>query len=776
MNKTSKQVWMIATILFAIAITTFTLTPMVMHPWNVIPYITGDGGKNIFTYLYHALYGKGIWFTGMNYPYGEHIVFAADQPLLSVTLNSFTNSTPGQALALMGWLISLSYIIAISYIYKILSHFGVKPFIALFFAGLIGIFTPQLMRIQGHYGLSYSCIMPMLFFWTIRYNENPQWKYPFYIFILGCFFTFLHPYFAAFILIWVIAYAVGCFIFTKNTFTEWIKHVLPILFSAISVLALFVLMMKLTDPAKDRPVSPLGMLENCTTANQIFTSYFSPVWRYVKDHTKYTGVSESGEGYNYVGIVTIAVLLFSLVMGIINKLNKNENNNIVSNRRFSPIWLFIAITTLLFSMGVPFIWHMEWLLDYVSLLRQFRTLGRFGWIFYYVIAVYSVVVINTWYVHYIRKKKTVTGYLIILTTMAIWSYEASGYVLHEKKDLDNAADNIAIISPPGKITWPGFLKEHHFVSGDFQALLIFPFFEIGTEKLSMGDDFNGLNTFGISIYAALQLHLPMIDAMMSRTSWSIAEKQVKIIAGPYVHKPILDEIKNDKPFLLLQYEGDSLTIDQKYLLTASDYIDHFQSCYIYACYPSRLRANDKKNADSINAITPYIKPGNDSSIRGSGTWYINHFDSGTATQLLFSNGAIPQIPEVETTIANIPVKPGYDNQLYEFSCWFLLSKYDPYCPYYNIQLLDSSGNKIKEMNGFVKHSTDNYGLWFRSNVFFTIPASCSQLKCRLFNYNKKCYQILDEIMLRPAEALIISKDANENIMVNNHLFKSHSEH
>ena len=35
----------------------------------------GDGSKNYFTYLYHILYEKGWHFTGMNYPWGEHISF-----------------------------------------------------------------------------------------------------------------------------------------------------------------------------------------------------------------------------------------------------------------------------------------------------------------------------------------------------------------------------------------------------------------------------------------------------------------------------------------------------------------------------------------------------------------------------------------------------------------------------------------------------------------------------------------------------------------------------
>jgi hypothetical protein len=125
----------------------------------------------------------------------------------------------------------------------------------------------------------------------------------------------------------------------------------------------------------------------------------------------------------------------------------------------------------------------------------------------------------------------------------------------------------------------------------------------------------------------------------------------------------------------------------------------------------------------------------------------------------------------EAAIASIRVKPAYDSQVYELSCWFLMSRDNSYAPAYELRMTDSSGNTIRSMPVAVKESTDNQGLWFRSNVFFPVPASCHSIKFVLSNPIKDCYLAMDELMLRPADALIISKDAGNRIMVNNHFFE-----
>ena len=47
---------------------------------------SGDGLKNYFSLSWYVLHDDGLHFSGMNAPYGEHILFTDNQPILAVAL------------------------------------------------------------------------------------------------------------------------------------------------------------------------------------------------------------------------------------------------------------------------------------------------------------------------------------------------------------------------------------------------------------------------------------------------------------------------------------------------------------------------------------------------------------------------------------------------------------------------------------------------------------------------------------------------------------------
>ena len=772
MNKLQHTVWFSIAVVFAVCLTIFTLSNYITEPWHVLPTTYGDGMKNAFTYLYQSVYGKGFWFEGMNYPYGEHIVYTDGQPFLSVLFATcFKNVSVSTALTTLWWFIGLSYVLSIVYVYKTLTHFKVGAPIAIIFAGLITIFSPQVFRIGGQYGLSYLCVVPMLFYWTIKYNELSLWRYCGYIFVFGIIMTFLHPYYTALIMVWVLSYISGYLIFTQKKWVFKARHVLPIFISSISMAALVVLIIRVTDPVKDRPVYPSGLFDNVTRVKDIITSIYSPVWIYIKEHHIFYNfsrqINEDTEAYAYLGIVVTIAVIFSFIKGVVNKLTKNKQHIIVSKEGFSPIWLFMAFGILAFiTIVMPFIWRMDWLLDHLSFLRQFRTIGRVIWIFYYIITIYGVIVINRYYTRLVAQRSVFIGYALLLLSIGLWSYEASGYTKYTRNISARAPGCYDTYFSIGEQNWESYLKEHHFAKNDFQAILMFDFSHIGSEKLWI----EGGTNMTMAMKAAFQLHLPIIDVMMSRTSLLQTKKQVKIIAGPYAAKPILNDIKSDKPFLLIVYERNYLNIDEQFLLLASDYIGHYSRCHIYACYPKRLVANNEKNADSINKILPFMNT-QDTCIVNKGGWYYNHLDALNAQDHLFGAGAMPRILGSDSNILLIPVKPLKDSQEYEFSCWFLLSDKDYASPTVFLKFLDSAGGVIATQNVCTSQSVDNYNMWFRASGYFCLRANCRAVSCKLINDPNPSYKIMDEILLRPSDALIISKAADGSVMVNNHLFK-----
>ena len=766
MNKLHRNSWVLIAALFATAVTIYMLSYIVVKPWQILPDIGGDGAKNNFTYLYHSLYGHGYWFDGMNYPYGEHIVFTDGQPLLSVLFTQFKNVTTGHALTVLWWLVGLSYIFAVIFVYRILAWFKLSPIPAILFASVIIICSPQVLSLQGHYALGYPCVMPMLFYWTILYHQQSHWRYCAYIFLLGVVMAFLHPYYMAMILLWVLGYGLGYFIFTKQNIKEKIKHITPILVSTIAIFVFVTVVMKLTDPITDRPATPFADHEMYTTLHEMFTSYYSPVWRRAIDMGLVKRVSIGGEGFTYMGFAADAILFAAFFIFLLAKFRKKQAA-VPAPAVFSPIWLFVALLALVLSMGIPFIWHMEWLMDYLSVFKQFRALGRFSWIFYYVITIYAAVTVYTWHTILLGRQKKGYAYAILIGALCIWVYEARGYIRYVRELSLKANYNYDMMFARNHADWQGFLKDKHYAASDFQAIILLPFFHVGTEKIWIGDP-GWLITLGTR--ASLQLHLPIVDVMMSRSSWSVAQGQVKIAGGPFTDKPILRDIKSNKPFLLFTYYKDPLAPNQDYLLQASDYIGDFSDGKVYACYPDRIAANDKKYADSVNRILPYMT-GIDTIINNTGNCYIDHFDNGLATVHLFGKGASAYFKGDETTIATIPMHEMKDSALYEFSCWALLRKEDYKSPEYFLQCLNSDGKILRQVKVETNASVDSHDMWFRASIYFNVPPGCSSIKCILHDIHHNSYIAVDELLLHPAGTWVISKDAGGLIMVNGHLFK-----
>jgi len=740
---------------------------LLISPGHVIIQMDGDAVKNYFTFLYHIAYEKGIWFGGMNYPYGENVVFTDNQPFLSIPLsylNSFLHLSFENMLAIMHLFIVFCNVVAIIYTYKILNWFQVKFPFSIIFACSIIMLSPQVFGIIGHFALCYSCVIPMIFYWSIMYHYGHEKKYPIYIFLIGIVFVFFHPYFMAMLLLWVLFYSIGYFLVIRSSVKNKIIHILPLVCSIVTIFILFKVFLISTDPVKDRPTYPWGFLDACTNFSEVFTSTYSPFWQLFKNKSFYPEINSGGEGNVYLGIVSIVMIILSFFIAA-QKIIKKQTDGIISEKYFSAIWLFIAFAALAIAMGYPFKLNMR-LLNYLSVLKQFRSLGRFSWMFYYIMTIYAAVVINYIYSKLFFANKQFLAYAFVLLVTILWGTEVIGYANFVRGKESEGVKNYRTFFSKDEKNWNQYLAENHYNSDNFQALLLLPFFHVGTEKIWVNDNSSDwLLTFGLK--AAIQLHLPVIDVMMSRSSWSQAMKQVRLVAGPLSDKPILS-IKNRKPFLLLYHKSSILDPDTKYLLSSADYIgEHLNFC-VYACYPDRIAANDKRYIDSIETKCKNLLS-RDTCLNCTTDYYVEHFDKGGAKEILYGTGAAKPKIDYDSTFLTFNIKPLSDSSDYEFSVWVLLNSIDFSSPFFELNLLDSTGKLIKMETIKSTGSVDNYKMWFRVSKYFNLPVSCRKISCKVIDWG---YLSMDELLLRPANSVIISKSDDDTTMINNHRINS----
>ena len=137
----------------------------------------GDGSKNYYTFLYHIQHDSSLLtFEGMNYPFGEHIVFTDNQPLLATVIKLLAQQFPvlkcylipihNMAL-LLGWLLGAWGLFLSFRRLDISWYWAIMTTMALF------LLQPQNDRMNGHFALAYPLI-PWLFYGWIRYWQGAR--------------------------------------------------------------------------------------------------------------------------------------------------------------------------------------------------------------------------------------------------------------------------------------------------------------------------------------------------------------------------------------------------------------------------------------------------------------------------------------------------------------------------------------------------------------------------------------------------------------------------
>lgn len=760
MTGRQRTYWFLVAVVVAALLVTAGLSYLVTEPQHVLPEIGGDGCKNSFTYLYHSMYGSGYWFAGMNYPYGEHIVFTDGVPVLSVLFASLGNVSAGTALTTLWWAIGLSYVLSILYLFKTLLRLNVPALWALVGACLIAMLTPQWIRLRGHYALSFVCIVPMLLHWTLAWYQDRNLKYWGYVALAGSVFSFIHPYYAGVVLVWVGAFASGYVLFERGKVGDKLKAILPALSVAAAVPVLVMLVMKVTDPIKDRPATPYASAEGFSTPSRIISSAFSPFWKVVGDKGWLKNVADGGEGFGYIGLVAMVVLVIALPVFYMRR--RKDDQHMASP--LALIAMFMAFGILLFSMGVPMRWHIPGLMKVLFIFKQIRTIGRFAWLFYYIVGVFAVATLYEWYSALVNSGKRGMAVGLLSVAFVVWSVEVYGYMQAMRKVADQGRYNYEVIFSTREQNWKEFLAEHGKKPDDFQALLLLKYYNVGTEKLWIGDP-GWLMTLGAK--ASLQLKLPIVDAMMSRSSIGRAKDLAKTVAGPYADKPLLHLVHSGKPFLLLNYDMNALSPDEAYLLRASEYLGEYSQCKVYACYPQRIAANDKAAVDSVLRVADLLTPGGDTCLGECSTWYVQHFnEKASAPSGAF--GGIPCIGGYDSIVATIPIAAGQDSAIYEFSCWFKLEYKDYRSPDVVLQMKGADGSVLSEITVKTNQSVDSHGDWYRASAYFYMPDACRSVLCRVINDPAPAYVAMDELLLRPVGATIISK-VDGDVMANGHL-------
>lgn len=698
---------------------------------------SGDQLKNYFTFAYYLKFDSGIWFTGMNYPFGELNIFTDNQPIISFTLNLIDDhlfNISDYAVGIMNYLFLISIIITAQILYSIHRFFKIAPLLATFSSVLIVFVSPQLYRSVPHITLSYMFVIPMVWLLMLKITTKRRVLLNTLLINLSiCSLAFLHIYFFVMAVLIVMSFLLWDSLLDKKNLPNNLKIAASVLVVAFGVF----LLINGIDPVADRPEQPWGISNYRSSFGIIFLPQIPPLLHILDPILNYR--NSPFEGISYVGLLglpAIACFAYLLIADLVGR------SQFLIENKFLLTSALTALCFYLLGTGAIHEWIPELVYDLVKPLRQMRSLGRFSWVFYYILTSFYAVLLWKLYQNLEAKNRSVLGKAIVTISLAVWSYDTWNNLVYV--DAASGHQNLVFNTDdePVKRTLAG---EN---AGDkFQAIMVLPYVHVGSEKVNK--EYHPVMEAGFKW--AYKTGLPMINVQMSRTSLSQSMENIQLVSSGLIEKKILNRF-SDKPLLLIT-RGEITEPNQRNLVEQASLITSSEDVTFYSLPIAAF--DDKKGVvyeDFINkkdSLTEFKPSYFAASIPQD---FIHYSFNDLQTDHHFIGKGSKSLTGVADTI-DLKIENGGD---YELSFWMRLDPKVLTVP--KVELYLDSENYL-DLRGV--EATDIYEDWIRISA----PLSPTE-KTKYQLIFKDQPGIIDEVMVRPLDLDIYSTKEGSLIMNN----------
>lgn len=624
------------------------------HPNNSLFSNTGDGIKNYFTYAAHIKNNQSATnFEGFNYPYGENFLYTDCHPILVSVLKPLARVFPGIAnysIGLLNLLILLSFVLSVHVLFLLLRAFGVSHFLAAIGALGIVILSPQVFRIQGHLALSYSFCIPLSILLVVRYlRSNNSLKWLGFIFLFHTALLFVHAYLGIISLSIVLAFGVIHLLLNNFPKVKNLRNDVQLLLVSAASIAVYLFLNMLTDSHTNRTNNPYGFFEYYADFDTLLLPNQGPLHDFLIP--LFPSFSQTWEGWAYLGIGILVLLPF---LGFhFLKTIRNKETSILNTLLFS------ASIILLFSFGFPFRFFWEEGLEYFPALKQFRAIGRFAWVFYFVIAIYAIVFIDQ---KAQRIKKPWLQKLVLALLPLLMILEGIPYHQTLSSQITQSANYFEEGQKPEVITY----LQSNIKSSDFQAIIPLPFYNIGSEnyeKEATGENY--LHSMLLSYHT----NLPLVSSYLSRISLQESVNIMQLFAPSFYEKTIQKAIPTEKDFLIYYNKNEKLNRHESALLAKATLIsEDNKSSYYRLSYQNLFENTANQEWAQFAANSSLTKLGQFWCNDSTPTFHFNSFDLQLNENTFQGEGALTFNKQEQNLIQhfNSALSP---NKTYAASIW-----------------------------------------------------------------------------------------------------------
>lgn len=729
-----------------------------------------DGLKNYMTAAWHVAHDSSyVHYGGMGYPYGEHVLFTDNQPVISATMQWWSrhiSDLDGRVVGIINGIMAVSLLLGAGVIFLLLR----KLHLPVWYAGLTAVamlfLAPQNYRIDGHFALAHTWILPLLLLLLCRYEERHSRRYQsLQIGILVWLAAQIHFYYFGISALFLGLYTLVQLFFdpSARNFRVRLSHLVVMVLLPFVLLNIWV---HWSDYATDRPASPYGFTSYIGYWEGVFLPHPEfPFYQWIDKHIIPIRQIDL-EARSYVGTAGFALTLWLIFFRRFRLFKPSWDEaayHRVHKRYLSGIFI-TSFILLLFSCGFPFaISGLEWIADYFGPFRQFRGLGRFNWMFFYVINTLLFYMVWNYSIRFrgfsLRSKLLNDGaqaaspapvsrfrwvrWVIALAPLVLLSYEA--YVFQKNRVIplkpNMAQRSVAVAAYP-------WIEKVDY--SPFQALMPLPYYHIGSENIWLDLDWLHYPRMQAT---AFHTGVPDIGVNMSRTSIGNMLKSVQFALGPFEIPEFLDDLPDNRPIALMINPSKWDEVQKKYphlVEPATLVLDH-PDMKIMSLIPDSVRAWSKKQSIAISSEADnaaVVAAGETWKCDREPGWFLYHsYDSLTSAGHIFQGkGAFQGNMGDSVWVWNKPLPQGE----YNISLWIYVKqdmgmthemKIYEYSP--------TDGREImyrhEGLRFYLKSIVDGWALF---DMEFSVPENNANV--RIFLQKRGIYEpfFMDEMLIR----------------------------
>lgn len=716
------------TFILSFAVLFYFYYEVLLNPNDLLFASGGDGLKNYYTYLFQAEHGQSFWeFKGMNYPYFENVVFTDGHPFLSSIIRFLGLSEYG--IGILNYLMLLSYPIAAVFLFLIFQHYRIKPAVGIFAAIVIAFLSPQVFRLTGHLSLAYVFVIPAMWYILIKSSNTSRpflWSIIGFLFVFALMFT--HPYLGIIASFLCIFYWILSFISNKGNY----KNALGFTFSHVVLpFFLFRWLIFLNDHHYDRMDTPAGFFNYHAGWGSMFIPHHGPT----SVVTKAMGMrANNWETWGYIGFATMLFILFILIYTI--KQRKELSFKLIMKHELM-LFAISAYVVLVFSFCFPFKYDwMHWSTDYIGPLKQFRVLGRFTWVPYYVFTVATVVVM---YRIYIRQNKNLIIGAFLMIGIGYNFLEAYGAHRFVSKQLV-LQENVFKTKYVDKDTKDVI---DYLNTEDYDAFIMMPFTHMSSENMMLlGEEKASYQAFTIGFHTGL----PMFNSVSSRMSQLESIKFNNFWGPEYCEKSLLEDVDSTAKIAVI-WNDEPLSIDEL-RMTYTQNVIFENSMYKIAEFNRSSWNTDYYFKEVLKQKKLAIHPTkhNHKATKNGGWCYYeswNHLKG----ESLKGKGALSNIKEHYHTLIELDADSLQSGD-YEVSFWYNYKIDRADIPAFVEVTYKDGSDPLWEDYFDIKQSSHIVGHYMQVKMNFKISENTDHVKLVLSGNNTKEPYIVDELFIR----------------------------